>query len=158
MGEPAPVFSLSEELNNIRSNLRLKSLKDIGINKSLAKFGDIITNTIYSLAKSAVLGQFTQTKVNRTILSHALKNADMKVFGKTRSDAHAMADTAEAFIGFIYCDEGWSMEYMASMLVEILQRNNSYEILPETEAAIEAFTELLKRIKIFITEKYQWES
>ena len=50
---------LSEELNSIRKSLQINSLKDIGINKSLAKFGDAITNTIYTIAKTAKI----QTKV-----------------------------------------------------------------------------------------------
>ncbi|MHA1775162.1 MAG: hypothetical protein DRO88_07520 [Promethearchaeia archaeon] len=149
---------LSEELNSIRKSLQINSLKDIGINKSLAKFGDAITNTIYTIAKTAVLGQFTQRKVNRTILSHALKNAEMKLYGKTRSDAHAMADTTEAFIGFVYCEDGWTIESMGSILIETLKKFDLNDSMMETQAAIEAFTVLLRKIKKYLVEKYQWEN
>ena len=61
-----------------------KSIKEIGIDKDLAKFGDTVTNFIYSLAKSIVLGKLDQRKVSRIILSTALKQSEMKMYAKTR--------------------------------------------------------------------------
>ena len=123
-----------------------KSIKEIGIDKDLAKFGDTVTNFIYSLAKSIVLGKLDQRKVSRIILSAALKQSDMKVYAKTRSDAHGLADTSEALIGYMYCI-GWSLESMAEILIEILKNYDLNDFNVEKSAAIEAFKHLLLKIK-----------
>lgn len=144
---------LFHQLQTLLSDIR--SLKQIGTHKHLAKFGDSVTNLVYSFAKTALVKQFTQRKVNRTILSHALKNAEMKEFAKTRSDAHALADTTEAFIGFMYCMEGWTIEYMASILVEKLQHFDLLNFKEETQGAIESFTYLLSLIKTYLEKKWE---
>ncbi len=123
-----------------------KSIKEIGIDKDLAKFGDTVTNFIYSLAKSVVLGKLDQRKVSRIILSAALKQSDMKIYAKTRSDAHALADTSEALIGYMYCI-GWSLESMAEILIETLKNYDLNDFGIEKSGAIKAFTLLLSKIK-----------
>lgn len=123
------------------------SLKEIGINKKLAKFGDLITNLIYSLAKTIVIQQLDQRKVNRTILSNALKQAGLKPYCKTRANAHDMANTAEAFIGYMYCVEKWSIEQMVEILLPVLKASNLEEYKDEIAGATAAFTILLEKIK-----------
>ena len=132
-----------------------KSMKEIGIDKDLAKFGDTATNFIYSLAKSIVLGKLDQRKVSRIILSAALKQSEMKIYAKTRSDAHGLADTAEAFIGYMYCI-GWSLESMADILIEILRNYDLNDFKIEKSAAIEAFTYLLLKIKNDLLTKFPY--
>jgi len=131
-----------------------KSMKDIGIDKDLAKFGDTVTNFIYSLAKSVVLGKLDQRKVSRTILSVALKQSEMKIYAKTRSDAHGLADTAEALIGYMYCI-GWSLESMAEILIEILRNYDLNDFKIEKLGAIEGFTQLLLKIKEHLFIKFK---
>ena len=123
-----------------------KSIKDIGIDKDLAKFGDTVTNFIYSLAKSIVLGKPDQRKVSRIILSAALKQSDMKKYAKTRSDAHGLADTSEALIGYMYCI-GWSLESLAEILIETLKNYDLNDFKIEKLGAIKAFNSLLLKIK-----------
>ncbi|MHA1674503.1 MAG: ribonuclease III family protein [Promethearchaeota archaeon] len=136
----------------------VKSPKDIGTHKSLAQLGDSVTNLIYSLAKSVIISRFTQRKVNRTILSNALKNAGMKKFAKTRSDAHALADTTEAFIGYMFCSEGWSIDKMSSQLWEKLSLYDLNDYKEETKGAIEAFTYLLTKIHAHLQIKWAQRS
>ena len=131
-----------------------KSIKEIGIDKDLAKFGDTVTNFIYSLAKSVVLGKLDQRKVSRTILSVALKQSEMKIYAKTRSDAHGLADTTEALIGYMYCI-GWSLESMAEILIEILKNYDLNDFKIEKSASIEAFTHLLLKIKEHLFIKFK---
>ncbi|UYP45670.1 hypothetical protein NEF87_001955 [Candidatus Lokiarchaeum ossiferum] len=133
---------------------RIHSMKEIGINKGLAKFGDSITNTSYSLAKSLVIGRLDARKVNRTILSHALKEAGMKPFAKVRSDAHALADTTEAFIGYIYCSEGWSIEQISLILMEKLSLYDLNDFKTESQGATQAFLHLLLKIKDHLLPKF----
>ncbi|MHA1519902.1 MAG: ribonuclease III family protein [Promethearchaeota archaeon] len=132
----------------------VKSPKDIGTHKSLAQFGDSVTNLIYSYAKSVIVARFTQRKVNRTVLSHALKNAGMKQYAKTRSDAHALADTTEAFIGYMFCSEGWSIDKMSSQLWEKLSQYDLHDYKEESKGAIEAFTYLLTNIHSYLQNKW----
>ena len=80
----------------------VNSLRDIGTDRYLAKFGDTIVNCSYSIARSLVNNHLDAQKVSKKILTNALKNAGMKQYSYNRADAHAMADTAEAFIGYIY--------------------------------------------------------
>ncbi len=131
-----------------------KNIKEIGIDKDLAKFGDTVTNFIYSLAKSVVVQKLDQRKVNRVILSTALKQSKMKKYAKTRSDAHGLADTTEALIGYMYCI-GWSLESMAEILIEILKNYDLNVFKIEKLGAIEAFTQLLLKIKEYLFIKFK---
>ena len=144
-------FSRMQLQNLLQS---VKSLKEIGTHKSLAQFGDSVTNLIYSYAKSVIIAQFTQRKVNRTVLSHALKNAGMKKYAKTRSDAHALADTTESFIGYMFCAEGWTLDQMSSQLWEKLSQYDLHDYKEETKGAIEAFTYLLTNIHTYLLAKW----
>ncbi len=145
-------------MDEIKQSLRnlvpkIETMKDIGMNKKLAKFGDSVTNLIYSIAKTVCVREFDQRKVNRDILSTALKQAQMKEYGKTRSNAHDMANTAEAFIGYMYCFENWSIEAMANMLVPILSQYNLDDYKEEIRGATSAFTDLLTKIKELLSAK-----
>ena len=145
--------------SNIVEKLRelvpaVHSLKEIGTNKKLAKFGDIVTNFIYSVAKSLIIHRLDQRKVNRTILANALKDANLKEFCKTRSNAHDMANTAEAFIGYMYCKENWSFEHMVNYLQPTLSTYNLEEYTEEIAGATAAFTILLKKIKEELSPKF----
>ncbi len=146
-------------MSNIPKKLKdyvkdLKNLKHIGRNKHLAKFGDTITNTAYSIAKSYIIGYLDARKVNKTILSFALKQADMKIYAKPRSDAHALADTVEAFIGYMYCAEYWSIEDIALKISLHLQDFDLNDYVLEKEGAILAFKYLLLEIKENLLQKY----
>ena len=143
---------IKEELKHLPPLQLLRSLKDIGINKPLAKFGDSVTNFIFSLAKTMVLGQFDQRKVNKQVLSQALKDAGLKPYARTRSDAHALADTAEAFIGYVYAAHSWSVESMAGILLVPLQEGGYIltDFKQEVAGATAAFTVLLTKIKEFL--------
>ena len=146
---------LQEKLRNIVPTLH--SMKEIGVNKGLAKLGDSITNLIYSLAKTVVIHQLDQRKVNKTILSNALKNAGMKEFAIKRSGAHDMADTVEAFVGFMYCCENWTIDDMVQILIPILQKYDLRDYKVEIDGAIAAFTVLLKKIKKYLEIKWKIE-
>lgn len=140
---PDPIHSLVPEV---------RTLKDIGIHKGLAKFGDVVTNFIYSRAKSILTNQLDAMKVNRTILSGALKAAGMKPFAKARSDAHAMADTVEAFVGYMYCTQTYSILDMTDILVDTLRDFDLDNHKQEIEGATLAFSHLLTQIRAKLEE------
>ena len=53
-------------------------LKKLERHKGLSKIGDAITNLIYSITKSIVMEKLEARNVSWTILSNALKNADLR--------------------------------------------------------------------------------
>jgi len=131
--------------------------KRIGTDKGLARIGDGIVNLSYSLAKSIYLTQNsknkiinrTGVKVSRNILAEALRAANMKSFAKNRADAHDMADTVEALVGFVFLDNLMSIKDITSHLLKELSGNllNRQE---EIESARKAFTNLLNEMKQYL--------
>ncbi|TFG12438.1 MAG: hypothetical protein EU535_06220 [Promethearchaeota archaeon] len=136
----------------------LDSQKTIGTDKGLAKIGDGIVNLAYSVAKSIYLTENsskilrTGLKVNRTILSNALKNANMKNLAKVRADAHDLADTAEAILAYVFLNNNITLNEIINILRENIKgdiKNRTQEIREATNA----FTNLLIHIKKFLPEK-----
>ena len=135
----------------------LNSQKSIGTDKGLAKIGDGIVNLAYSIAKSIYLTENssnisrTGLKVNKTILSNALKNANMKNFAKKRADAHDLANTVEALVAYVFLNNNITL----SEIIDFLKKNLSGNIQNRTQEAIaatNAFTNLLIHIKKFLPE------
>lgn len=132
--------------------------KSIGTDKGLAKIGDGIVNFTYSVAKSIYLTKFKNTpekpiregkKVNKYVLSNALKNAQMRMYAKTRPDAHDLADTYEGLIAYVWIVGDISLIEIINYLSEQFKDDISdYKL--ERENAILAFTSLLKYISKFI--------
>ena len=144
-------------LKDLNSNL---SQKAIGTDKGLAKIGDGIVNLTYSVAKSIFLtknssnNNVTRTglKVSKTILSNALKNANMRDFAKNRADAHDIADTAEALVAYVWINNNMTLHE----IIDVLTVSLSGDLLDRKEeitSATEAFTVLLKNMQKFLPEK-----
>lgn len=141
-------------LTDINQNLTEKA---IGADKGLAKIGDSIVNLTYSVAKSIYLTKNnsnsriirTGMKVSKKILAEALKEANMKIYAKTRADSHDLADTVEALIAYIWLSEKMSTKEIIDFLANNLSGdlNNRVE---EVNSARSAFTRLLKLINKII--------
>ena len=149
-----PYDFLVEDLNQKLSQ------KAIGTDKGLAKIGDGLVNLAYSIAKSIFMTKKnankriirTGKKVNKTILSSALKSAELKNFAKSRADAHMIADTAEAIVAYVWLNNYMSLEEMINILSDNLS-GDLYKRIEETQAASKAFTVLLSKMKGFLPEK-----
>jgi hypothetical protein len=139
---------LSDLLPNFRT------IKEIGVHKGLAQIGDSITNLGYSAAKSRINRKIEARNVNRTILSMALKQAGMKQYAKNRADSHEMADTAEAFIGYVVCSEKWSIDILIDKLTQKMQGGNFSDYRQEIATATDAFTQILKEIKQILLSEF----
>ena len=143
-------------LKDLNNNLTQKS---IGTDKGLAKIGDGIVNLTYSIAKSVVLTHNsknnrsirTGVKVSKTILSNALKEADMKKFSKTRADAHDLADTVEALVAYVWFIKKMTIADITNFLVDSLNGNLTVRS-EEIKNATNAFKNLLIEIKKFLPE------
>jgi len=135
------------------------SQKAVGTDKGLAKIGDGIVNLTYSVAKSIYLTKKssnnrvirTGMKVSKTILSNALKNANMRNFAKNRADAHDIADTAEALVAYVWIKNNMTLHEIINVLTNNLSGNllNRKE---EITSATEAFTILLKKMLEYLPE------
>lgn len=144
----------------IRDLNQISSRKIIGTDKGLAKIGDGVVNLAYSVAKSIFLTNNstnkkivrTGLKVNRTILSNALKNANMKNFAKNRGDAHDLADTVEAIIAYVWLSNKMTL----SDIIDILKNNFEGDLRiksQELKSATQAFTKLLIHVIKYLPEK-----
>ncbi|MHA1526926.1 MAG: ribonuclease III family protein [Promethearchaeota archaeon] len=144
----------------IRDLNQISSRKIIGTDKGLAKIGDGVVNLAYSVAKSIFLTNNstnkkivrTGLKVNRTILSNALKNANMKEFAKNRGDAHDLADTVEAIIAYVWLSNKMTL----SDIIDILKNNFEGDLhikSQELNSATQAFTKLLIHAIKYLPEK-----
>lgn len=144
----------------IRDLNQVSSRKIIGTDKGLAKIGDGVINLAFSVAKSIFLTNNstnkkivrTGLKVNRTILSNALKNANMKEFAKSRGDAHDLADTVEAIMAYVWLSNKMTL----SDIIDILKNNfeGDFRIKSqELKSATQAFTKLLIHVIKYLPEK-----
>ncbi len=152
------------EENNNKNELTflISDLKDkpklIGTDKGLAKIGDGIINLTYSVAKSKYLTHFKSIpespiregkKVEKHILSNALKKADMRQYAKTRPDSHDLANTYEGLIAYVWLSGEITIKQIISILASQLEDDiSNYKI--ERIEAIKSFTHLLKNVKKFI--------
>ncbi len=146
-----------KDLTLLISNLEGKP-RSIGSDKGLAKIGDGIVNLTYSVAKSIYLTHFKNDpenpirvgkKVDKYILSNALKNADMRHYSKTRPDSHDLANTYESLIAYVWLSGAITIKKIIHILeIQLEDDISNYKL--ERKNAIKAFTELLKQIKNFI--------
>lgn len=133
------------------------SQKAIGTDKGLAKIGDSIVNFAYSVAKSIFLTKNsvnkktirTGKKVNKIILADALRKANLKIYAKTRADAHDLADTVEALIAYVWLTGKVNLESMINIISENLS-GDFQSRTDETKNATTAFTKLLDYIKNYL--------
>ncbi len=134
---------------------QFNSLNEIGVHKGLAKFGDVVTNMAYSIAITIITGKLDASKVSKKILANALKQSNMKKYAVSRANAHDMANTAEAFIGYMYCIERWGVEKMAKILIKILERYDFLDYKQEIDGSIMAFKALLQIIEKKLILKFE---
>ncbi len=142
-------------ISDINRNI---SQKSIGTDKGLAKIGDCIVNLSYSVAKSIFLSKNskkvfrTGLKVNRNILSNALKNAGLKHFAKNRANSHDLADTVEAIIAYVWLSKKIKLNEIIDFLNKNLEGDLQVRSL-EIISATKAFTNLLNHIKKLLPVK-----
>ncbi len=127
----------------------IPSLSVASKDKGLAQVGDALVNFIYSIARSRVLNKRTGKKVNRTILSEALKAANLRHLPRPRADTHDLADTVEAIVAYAWAKKILTIEEMVQILVKNLDLTKADErnLTQENFYAAEAFKCLLEEIK-----------
>ena len=123
-------------------------------NHTLAKFGDSLTNFIYSAAKSRVLEIPTGERVYDKVLAKAVHNTDLRAFMPSNSSSGDLADGAEALIGYCYLNNLFSLEELIAKLESILRAYTKEKLTErkfEKEIMTESFGKLLEEIKQRLT-------
>lgn len=123
------------------------SIKEIMIDKDLAKLGDNFVNFIYSLAKSCALNKFEGWKVSDRVLSQALREADFRSLISRRASAHELADAVEALIVHEWLTEQISIEELATILYDNLKTGEFSDRKKEERIALQAFIAVLIELK-----------
>ncbi|MCS7364667.1 MAG: hypothetical protein NDF54_04435 [archaeon GB-1867-035] len=127
-------------------------LSRILLNRDLAKLGDSLVNFIYSAAKSRILGRFYGERVSNKVLSEALCRAGLRGKLPLRSDVHVRGNAAEALIAYAWVNGFLSVDEAIVFLSSNLRISENTGRSGEFEAAVNAFTGLLKHIWRFFIE------
>jgi len=112
---------------------KYKNLKDVLLDKDLARLGDMYVNFVHSIALSQKLQRPTGAKVNNRILAEAVKKSGLRKMLPRRIDRHARGNAAEALIVYAW-------------LQEIMSFEDGLKILRGSDDPTDAFTQLLQEI------------
>jgi len=139
---------------NLSPNSLDRKLLAIMRDHALAKFGDSLTNFIYSAAKSKVLEEPTGERVYDKVLAEAIHNAGLRIFMPSNSSGGDLADGAEALIGYCYLNNLFSLEELISKLESFLRDYDKEKLTDRKFERIimtESFRKLLEEIKQRLT-------
>lgn len=132
-----------EKLKDIK---KFSNIREVLINKKLAKLGDPFVNFIYSLAKSCALGKFDSWKVPDKVLAQALRDAQMRAIVSKKASNHDLGDAVEALLVHEWLFEKVSIEELTSILYNHLKDGDFSDQKKESRSAIQAFTAVLLSI------------
>ena len=140
--------SLSESLK--------KKLIPIMRDHSLAKFGDSLTNFLYSLAKTKILNKPVGLRVFDKALAETLRQTGLRPIMPSSSSAGDLGDGIEALIGYVYLQEIMSLEEMTTTITSYL-RGIDVELLEDRsidrDLMTESFKALIKEIITRLTDE-----
>lgn len=121
-----------EKFSGIRYNYQ--DLREILMDKKLAKLGDAYVNFVYSLALTEIYGEPTGARVRSEILAEALKKARLRKLLPARVDRHSQGDAAEALIVYAWLQGAISLQETVKFITAHIGNH------------VEAFTLLLEEI------------
>ncbi len=143
----------NKELHTLLEKENVHSIQAAMRHKELAKFGDPLTNWLFSLAYSHFSNRFHGEKVSGKILAAALRLADLRRLAPSRLDAHGLGDCVEAMIAY-----GWSRGFFtvsdAAKLLEEQFRKEGLEIV-QTKALREDI--IAQAISVLLKHIWQYE-
>ncbi len=134
-------------LEKIKTIKKFSNVKEVLIDKNLAKLGDPFVNFLYSLAKSSALGKFDGWKVPDKVLAQALRDADMRFFISHRASEHQLGDSVEALLVHEWLFQRISIEELITILSTHLQAGDFSDKKKESRSALQAFTAVLLKIR-----------
>ncbi|MFQ6095930.1 MAG: ribonuclease III family protein [Candidatus Bathyarchaeia archaeon] len=117
---------------------RYRSLVEIMTDRELSALGDAYVNFIFSLALSRRLDRPVGMKAQSTVLSRALRKADLRKLLPHRVDRHKQADAAEAIIVYAWIRGIVTIEECVAILEQETEPDEAFAILLKT---------ILKKVK-----------
>ena len=97
-------------------------------NHDMAKFGDSLTNFIYSLAKTKRYNRPFGEHVLDKSLAEALRNANLRPIMPSSVSSGDLGDGVEALVGFAYLEGIMTIEEMVAIIEDELQAHTLEEL------------------------------
>ncbi len=120
---------------------------------SLAKFGDSLTNFVYSLAKTQQYKQPFGERVLDKSLAEAIRNANLRAIMPSSVSAGDLGDGAEALIGHAFLKKIMTIDEMVKIIKAVMQTKTLEEVsyrsnerLLMAEAFEKVLVEIVKRM------------
>jgi hypothetical protein len=136
-------MAISRNTSTLFNSVFHKSLlKD----KGLARFGDSITNLVFSLAVSLVLGHPEGRRAPDKILSQALTEAGLRHMAPKRAGSDELGDIAESLIASAWLNKTISIEGAASTIASEFNQGDIGDRRKENLSAIRGFKKLLQEV------------
>jgi len=119
-------------------------IREILLDRDLAKLGDAYVNLVYSLAESCRLGRGSNLRASSKVLAQALKRAGLRGLLPKRTTTHDQADAVEALIAYAWLTN----TLMFDECVSILSRpvDNSDTDGDEAEPFARLANEIIRRL------------
>ena len=131
------------------------SPNSIAHDNGLAKLGDAYVNFVYSLAKSAALGEPTGCKVPDTVLSNAYRNSNLTKM-KTidiRGRKGQVGDSIEGLLLWAWLTGILSLDTLVVILRENIDVTSLSHSRTEAETATKAFSVVLDKLALLLEHK-----
>ncbi|MEM3737005.1 MAG: ribonuclease III family protein [Candidatus Bathyarchaeia archaeon] len=110
-----------------------KSLREILLDRDLAKLGDVYLNFAYSLALSMKVGKPTGLRVSNTVLAGGIRKAGLRGLLPHRLSSHDIGSAGEALAVY-------------GLLKGYITTEDLVSIIKECEDASEAFARIFEKI------------
>lgn len=134
--------------SSLPESLRTR-LTQVMRNHSLAKFGDSLTNFVYSLAKTRRYKQSFGERVLDKSLAEAIRKANLRFIMPSSVSSGDLGDGAEALIGHAYLKNILTIDEMVEIIISVMQAKTLEEISYRSNERLlmtEAFEKLLLEI------------
>ena len=134
-------------IKKLREVRKFSNLREILVNKDLAKLGDPFVNFVYSLAKSCVLGTYSGWKIPDKVLAQSLRDANLRSLVSLKASNHDLGDAVEALIVHEWLFQKISIEEITNILCNQLKNGDFSDRVKESRIAVQGFTSLLLEIQ-----------
>jgi hypothetical protein len=91
-------------------------IREILLDRDLAKLGDAYVNLAYSLAESCRRGRGSSLRASTKVLAEALKRAGLRGLLPKRTTTHDQADAVEALVAYAWLTDTLMLEECVSIL------------------------------------------
>ena len=131
------------------SESQKNDLRRIMRDHGLAKFGDALTNFLYSRAKTNVVGKPVGERVFDKALAESLRQIGLRKLMPSNSSSGDLGDGVEALIGYGYLHGLITIDELTEIVESILKQSDFADLSDrkvEREAMIEAFKKVMLEI------------